>query len=310
MIIKPTTIVLGAGASMPYGMPSGAELRSIICRDRWLANQLQELFGIGAHEVSDFTNTFLMSSVASIDAFLAKRDNFTQIGKLSIATILCLREYQNAVAINDIEDNWYHHLWQSLIDGATTPAAFAQNNIRFITFNYDRSLEFFIHQAIKNTFGVSDDEALRVLSKIGILHVYGTLGEFHYKPVPGARPYSHDVSPMQIRIAADGIKIIPEARSDEKTFETARKWLYESENIGFLGFGFDALNVERLGLSDVIQSRLSNKMPAPYVIASTFGKTEKEIEKIQKSLMPHSPSSVQAVTEKNTMSMRRSNLLG
>lgn len=295
---------------MPYGMPSGAELRSIICRDGWLSNQLQELFEIGEDEVRDFTSTFLMSSVASIDAFLTKRDNFTQIGKLTIATILCSREYQNAVAVNDVEDHWYHHLQQSLIDGATTPAAFAQNNIRFISFNYDRSLEFFIHQAIKNIFGVSDDEALRVLGKMGILHVYGTLGEFHYKSVPGARPYSHDVSPMQIRIAADGIKIIPEARSNEKTFETARKWLYESESIGYLGFGFDTLNVERLGLSDVIKIRLDNKMPAPYVVASTFGKTEKEIEKIQKSLMPHSPSSVQAVIEKNTMSIRKSHLLG
>lgn len=310
MIIKPTTLVLGAGASMPYGMPSGAELRSLICQDVWLSKQLQELFQIEEYDVRDFTNTFLMSSVASIDSFLAKRESFTQLGKLSIATILCTREHQNTVVTNDIEDNWYHYLWQSLIDGARTPADLAQNNIRFITFNYDRSLEFFLFQATKNTFGISDEEALKVINKIGIMHVYGTIGDFHYINGPGSRRYSNDVNAMQIKNAAEGIKIIPEARSDNKTFEIARKWFYESENIGFLGFGFDTLNVERLGLSDVVQYRINNNIPVPSVMTSAFGKTEKEIEKIQKSLMPHSPSSVKAVIEKNTMSIRKSNLLG
>ena len=311
MILKQTTIVLGAGASMPYGLPSGAELRSIICKDQaWLAGELNDMHHIDSSETLDFIKNFSRSSVVSIDAFLSRHDRFVNLGKLCIATILCAKEDSAKVMDNDADDHWYQHMWQILIDGADTHNDLRRNKIKFITFNYDRSLEYFLHQSIKYTYGVNDQEALRVVRDFDILHVYGLLGEFSFTTTQGARHYTSENHAANIRTAAEGIKIIPEARDDEVAFDKARDWFYDSEIIGFLGFGFDTLNVERLGLSGVIDLRRSNNKNIPSVIASTYDKTDKEAKKILRLLWQKAPllNTLKAYNHKNTMIIRESDL--
>jgi flagellar biosynthesis regulator FlaF len=306
--------VLGAGASMSYGMPSGAELRSEICsKTLWLTRELEK-FGVNSSKTSDFIHQFSLSNVASIDAFLSRHDRFVDIGKRCIAATLCAKENPSNVMNNDANDHWYQHMWQILIAGAATHNDLLRNKIRFVTFNYDRSLEYFLHQSTKYTYGVSDEEALSVVKKINILHVYGALGEFSFMPTKGTRQYTHENNPSEINVAAEGIKIIPEARDEAQVFETARKWFYESEIIGFLGFGFDTLNVNRLGLSDVLGYQLENGKPIATVIASTFKKTAAEAKKIRRMLWPKADSLgrtsyIETHGHENTMTIRESDLL-
>lgn len=297
---------------MPYGMPSGAKLRSLICNGQAdLAGTLQEMPHIEAGDTIDFIKNFSRSNVASIDAFLSRHERFFEIGKLCIAAILCAKEDPAKVMNNDAEDHWYQHMWQILIDGADTHNDLRRNKISFVTFNYDRSLEYFLHQSTKHTFGVSDQEAFTVVKNLRILHVYGLLGEFSYSPSQGARQYINDNTAAQIIIAAQGIKIIPEARADDVTFQTVRNWFGESEVIGFLGFGFDKLNIKRLGLSDVLDWNANEGKPNPIVIASTYGKRRAETEKLGQLLWPKSPTKfMHTLHLENTMTIRESDPLG
>lgn len=297
---------------MPYGMPSGAELRSLICNGQAdLAGALQEMHHIEAGDTIDFIKNFSRSNVASIDAFLSRHERFFEIGKLCIAAILCAKEDPAKVMNNDAEDHWYQHMWQILIDGADTHNDLRRNKISFVTFNYDRSLEYFLHQSTKHTFGVSDQEAFTVVKNLKILHVYGLLGEFSYSPSQGARQYINDNTAAQTTIAAQGIKIIPEARANDVTFQTVRNWFGESEVIGFLGFGFDKLNIKRLGLSDVLDWNANEGKPNPIVIASTYGKRRAETEKLGQLLWPKSPTKfMRTLHLENTMTIRESDLLG
>lgn len=90
-----------------------------------------------------FGDCFDRSGMWSIDAFLAHRDEFTEPGKLAIAAVIadCERKAKPPRP-RPIE-------------------AFRQNRLSIITFNYDRSLEFFLRDAIQHSYGLSVSDASR-----------------------------------------------------------------------------------------------------------------------------------------------------
>jgi hypothetical protein len=291
MIKEPTVFILGAGASMPYGFPSGAALRQAICKvaDGFdeLAQKLQSLIDIDAAETIDFAKQFQRSNVASIDAFLARRPEFTVLGKLCIAAVLCEKENPDPTIRGMDDDHWYAHLWNdAIIDGVTNLGMLHTNRIRFITFNYDRSLEYFLCQSIKHTFGVANAVALDACRKFEILHVYGALGDFDIRTVGYSREYGGPVNAATLGIAAKGINVIPESRNDAPEFERARNWCAEARKIAFLGFGFDPLNLARLDLVSVMQWCLDQKQPLPSIVASGYGRTASEMARSKESVIP------------------------
>ncbi|MGH7216991.1 MAG: hypothetical protein ACREIG_07135, partial [Nitrospiraceae bacterium] len=59
-------------------------------------------------------------------------------------------------------------------DGATS-TTFHENKLSLITFNYDRSLEFYLHRAIKRLWDLDDNEAAEVLKAVPIIHIHGKI---------------------------------------------------------------------------------------------------------------------------------------
>lgn len=312
MVNTKTVFILGAGASMPYGLPSGAELRNSICKSAQfnspMVTALTSECGVDPHHFMDFANAFLRASLPSIDAFLAKRPDCAEIGKLAIAYELCGREAPNRIFDVDNNDHWYGALWSAMERDLDSPTLLRHNHIRFVTFNYDRSLEYFLHEATKHTFKLSDEAALEACQEIPILHVYGSLGGFHFEQSESTRPYMETSDGTALRQAAAALRVIPEARHDDKDFETARSWFDWAERICFLGFGFDALNMERLGLADVLLWKKKNALPAPGLVASMFGKTDREIGTITGSHFSSAPTH-RTEKERNLMTLRNTGVL-
>ena len=91
--------------------------------------------------LEDFVNTLRESGQASIDAFLAHHAEFMEVGKAAIAAILIGRERRDAL-FAPAEDHWYQYVWSYLQDAGA--AAFGENKLTVVTFNYDRSLERFL----------------------------------------------------------------------------------------------------------------------------------------------------------------------
>ena len=178
-------------------MPLGQELTDEIC---WLAYteppavvaQLWDACGVRLDEVQAFARQLLESRIKSVDAFIEKQPHLERCGKLLIAYELCRREQPTSVVALGIEDDWYSLLWDRMHTGTTTLKQVLNNAIRFITFNYDRSLEYFLYQALTNSFGISDWEAAAVVRRLKILHLYGSLGAFTL--VSGGRSYKSAVT--------------------------------------------------------------------------------------------------------------------
>ena len=277
MITIPTTLVLGAGASQPYGFPSGYELRKLLCDPNNITG-VQD--GYVGGEVAAFSEAFLKSGMSSIDAFLARRGEhkvgrnsatYAEVGKAAIAYCLIQRERPESLhAFPD--DHWYQYLWSFMCDSLDS---FGENKLRIITFNYDRSLEYYLLTALQHSFGITAQEAAKHLQKIPILHVYGQLATLHDQSPDGhgTRRYHPDVSSLAyISVAAKGIHVIDESRDDDEVFKKAYSYLKDAEKIYFLGFGFDKTNVHRLRIDELMQDiRARKENNEPRIFATTIG---------------------------------------
>jgi hypothetical protein len=244
MITKPTTLILGAGASAPFGFPTGNELKekvlSLASDDPLFGPHLQ-IF------VENFKAALLKSGKTSVDAFLEHRPEFIHIGKTAIAIILIGCEDEASLYVQT-KNSWYEYLFNQL---ATTFDDFDKNKLSILTFNYDRSLEYYLYTCLQNAYGKSVDECAKKLKSIPIIHLHGDLGELPYLfGTNSMRPYSTKLSDGTVGIASNRIKIIHEGVANETQFAQAHKILSESQYICFLGFGYHQLNVKRLGFDD------------------------------------------------------------
>ena len=293
---------------MPYGFPSGAQLKDWICQategEDWIGRELHEKLKIDVEEIKDFARALKRSHINSIDAFLFRRPEFNGIGKFAIAAHICRLEIADRLDSAADMVNWYRLLWNKMVADTGNANDVIRNQVRFVSFNYDRSLEQFLFTTAKHSYGLSDEEAYRVSRSFGIIHVYGQIGTFHYVGDQGdARSYDEQLTTNSLRIAANGIRLIPEERGDNSQFKLARNWLDWAEKICFLGFGFDPTNCENLGFFSVLDSNVNKNKPLPKIFASTFHFTKEEIEQARKLACgthpwtPHSAENVMTLRE-------------
>ncbi len=288
MINKRTVLILGAGASMPYGFPSGQQLikeiydnleyktsegeKGIQFKNKPNRNEkLEDIkdLGFSYKEIEDFRSDLRQSNLISIDTFLINRHKYMEIGKIIIAQ--ALMKYEIKEKLTEFNNHWYKYLWQKMIID-TVFDNFESNKISFITFNYDRSLEQFLFSSIKATFGKNDQETANKLKSIPIIHVYGKLGDLPwqndtfkpYEPILGKYKTLKDLGSF-IRIIYDDKR-----RFDPLSYEYSL--LENSENIYFLGFGYHRINIYKIGIGS-----LKNKT----FHGTTYNLTELEVEEIK-----------------------------
>jgi hypothetical protein len=242
MIANPTTLILGAGASKPFGYPTGAELRQqIISRVGMSYN---------APIYDELLDRFRWSLVSSIDAFLAEKENhhLQDVGRVAIVAALHQVEHQSQTG------DWYELLFNAI---RGLPSSERTHPIRIVTFNYDRSLEHFICEAFKNTYALSSEDALKMFNEsIEIVHVYGDIGALpQLEPnEPSARAYGANLTHDGYVTASKRIEIIERAETSPK-FERAREVIATATFLGILGFGYDQTNVANLDLARIANEK-------------------------------------------------------
>ncbi|HSV80109.1 MAG TPA: hypothetical protein VLK85_13035 [Ramlibacter sp.] len=283
MISKKTVFVLGAGASCPFGLPTGGQLRAMFCEqlsgtDHKLSRSLTDC-GFSANTIRAFGRDFMFSGVMSIDSFLATRSEYHEIGVHAIAATLLPQEaevrlYKRGPAgqVKWGDSDWYGYLWNRMRADVTQPDQLLMNQVSFITFNYDRTFEVFMLNSIQHTFGLERDAAFEILQRTPIHHVYGSLGE--YEGSKGGFGFGRATSAEIIKASAQRLRVVPSARpsSDDRCTEL----LSSAETVIFLGFGFDSTNCARLGFRSLMESREAQQLPQ--VVGTSFGMKRGEEE--------------------------------
>lgn len=232
---------------MPYGFPSGSELRLEVvksCQEEGWCTELVP-FGFPAKDVRRFGVELQYSGRLSVDAFLEHRHDYLAVGKMAIARVLSTYEHQEHLAHPPHNGAWYSYLFDRM---STKPEEFGMNQVAFITFNYDRSLEHFLFTALTHSYKMEWQECAEILSHIPIVHVHGQLGPLTWQDRQRHRLYRGNGSLETLPIAADGIKILSEANPESPELTRAKELLDWAEQIYCLGFGYNPTNTERLGI--------------------------------------------------------------
>ncbi|MBN2020965.1 MAG: hypothetical protein JW749_12170 [Sedimentisphaerales bacterium] len=288
MIDKKTVFVLGAGASCPYGYPSGSQLREDIClrfKNRYIEylNSAEPNYGAREDKISivdHFAKTFLKSRIQSIDLFLANNRRLASTGKYIIAfEILEIENKSHSLEQSyQLQQDWYLYLFNRFIRGITTGDRlpdFSNGKIGFITFNYDRSLENLLYESLRNSFNdIPEHEIYRCLKSIEIIHVYGQIAPLQWQNQADYVGYGTPLNEALLKKISCNIKTIYE---EEKTsaLEDAHDMLEAAERVFFLGFGYAPENMEILKLPRII-SKTSK------FYGTAFGLESREIQDIFK----------------------------
>jgi len=287
MINKRTVLILGAGASVPYGFPTGEELMKNIL-DLYDRTKLRQ--GIpdsGDYEIitkyllknyelrliKDFFENLRTSGKYSVDAFIEHRRIFTEIGKalISYEIIKCEREDR----LSPVEGNWYKYLYNRINDSYDE---IPENNLSILTFNYDRSFEQCMLKYVQSDYGKTFQQAESILSSIPIIHLHGKLGELSPSDKENYKSYSQEFSMKYINTCIRNIKIIHEdVPKDDVQFNAAIDLISKADIIWFLGFGFHKANLRRLRIPEILPS-------GKEILATTLGKEIGELYEIYNSL--------------------------
>ena len=263
MIKEKTVLILGAGASMPYKLPSGPGLKALMAKELMAFGRrslTQPQHGFKIELLGEFRDYLLRTPAMSIDVWLGIESNqrFLDVGKSYLAKVLLNCERDAAIFDDILESHlptektypcWYRHLFQHL-DGPLED--FHKNQLSVITFNYDRSFEHFIYESLKANFSSEPvDNIVKQAETLPVIHVHGKLGNLPWQNVRDNIPYNSPSNDTNVRLAAQQISIIHEAEDASKEFEEARKLLIEAKNIYILGFGYHETNLKRLGLKSI-----------------------------------------------------------
>lgn len=218
----------------------------------------------------------------SIDAFLRDNPTYADAGKIMILYSLLKREDPDKFHMNQCSDNWYSLLLNDLIsECADNPEKLSGNKVKFITFNYDVSLDFYLQSRIKKieifikTSEQLSSPADKFLEELDIKHVYGQLyssvdinqygAYFDFSDEIGESASSDDSIPSLGLIKNfkrfvysfahfDNIKTMYDERNDptekEEMVSLYRSLIQWANEIIFVGFGFDRDNLNMLSIPD------------------------------------------------------------
>jgi hypothetical protein len=277
MFTEKTVLILGAGASAPYGFPSGeglvADVVNGLRNPSGLFDCVRQCY---LRELSqDFADRLV--GATSVDAFLEKKENeeFLDLGKFCIAAALLPKENERQM-FEEYGRNWYRQLFDRLVEDCPFEGL-GENKLSIITFNYDRSLEHYLITALyKRHRGRSMVECRDALSAIKIMHVYGKLGRLPWeeedktvdapylrKPVPFGEQAPRETQldtlyaqkPLLV-VAAGNIQIISEGIDETDRLREAVRLLMESSRVFILGFGFHPANLRRLRLESLARHQV------------------------------------------------------
>ncbi|MBT4098639.1 MAG: hypothetical protein HOM68_00075 [Gemmatimonadetes bacterium] len=275
MIERSTALVVGAGAGVAYGFPTGRRLR------RDILDRIESLSSAGIvslEEARAFGAAFRQSGCISIDEFLQSRTDLNELGKFAIATALMPKEvHGNLFNVDlDAEEHWYEYLFQKM---SSDFEDFGLNQLGIVTFNYDRSLEQYLHTALCNKFDRSPVEAAKQLEKLNIVHMHGQLGYLDWQreaDVASTRDYKADAAKQAALVRASKDIAVIHEEIPEARLKAALSVVHSAETVFFLGFGYGQTNMERL--------RVREFRSPEQLIGTAYGLTLRERGAISRSV--------------------------
>lgn len=280
MIRTDTTLIIGAGANREIEMPDGPELLAKIAagyeferlqsdvKSRDLIN-LAQLFQRVAGELGMSYDELVAGATAireatlvstNIDAILEQYGHDPAVqaaGKLAIVYYTLQAESKSTLAeaprgpaelpLRGTE-NWLFQLGQLIVKGV--PRAKADQcfeKLSIVCFNYDRAIEHYLPWVVQRAFGMTIEEAQELVAgRLRIVHPYGVAGRLPWQDdQENGAPWGQE-SPENVVALSRRIYTASQRASSRQFQSYLRAEMSRAKRLGFLGFGFDPMNVAML----------------------------------------------------------------
>ena len=320
MIKEKTLFIIGAGANHPYGFPTGATLYSNIYKyysielSQLINNEIALKEGKSSpifHQEIDIADKFCKAlnyaQESSIDKYLSNNPGFGDTGKFAITYNILNKEYQSKKNWKErkFPNDWLTYFLNRIMAKAIKPDSFnklLEADISFISFNYDRLLEYFLYKTITHRYisFTNQQKIIDTLRKIKILHVYGKLSELPYKMNNSNETiidYGTNPSYRLIKEVANNIRIIYD-RTNE-SLQNVKVEIKQAKRIFFLGFGYADENLEVLDIPNILNEK-------QFIYGTAFQSTRREIEEIINKLTnPNLDRSKMIIEDKSCLELLR-----
>lgn len=290
MIKDKTVFIFGAGLSSDYDFPTGSKLRDEIVRHiMWdnrspsLPSQIKRLIKMGFNEdtINLTRDAIRRGNFNTIDEFMEVRPELRPLTKALIVSIISQYEKPDISLEKDDTTCFYRFIFAKMMKQATLDT-FADNNVSFITFNYDRSFEFFIWRTLKQRFSLNENDKRlsEIMNRIKVVHVHGKLGKLPWEIGGGEvyryyRPITGDEDINNLKSICNNIISFVEVTDSHTKYAEAREEIKNAENLFFVGFGFHETNTRRL-LDDI---SFENKK---IVLGTAYKKDDLDLKEINK----------------------------
>ena len=305
---RQTVFVVGAGASMEFGLPSGEQLRKSIreklAQAAWngAPKSVTEHAILSLHRTRGADVTQLVRGAQALSRSLQSRMTIDDASrhfqdnedallmlKWALADEITKRERDDTHlasidGYDDMDISCCDTTWLATILGTLLtdpdPATIKKrlDQVAFVTFNYDRIIQRLVGLTLQRLHVQNWKE---LLSGLRIAHAYGSIGSLAWPDRPeqgvefgGPASQSRDQT-MQHQIATWWDK------PDEQDRENIHSWIREADQVAFMGFGFHERNVQLLTPPDLEDRR--------EIYATAYGlpePTQRQAEKRLRALSP------------------------
>jgi hypothetical protein len=278
MFPQSTVLVVGAGASAEFRMPTGAELKKRIAKtlnfdrtdqghligDRRLYHMLNERFGQSdvvkyldsGRELSQLVEQF--DSIDEALHWFSDRPGLVELGKVTIIYLILKSERESPLFVanspniapkGDYGENWCSELLSMVVGSfSREKVAEAFSRVTIINFNYDRTIEHFLYSELQNKLRVDESQARDAVTKLKVLRPYGSVGPLPWQVQPD------ETITFGADLSEDHDKLFTVSKNIRTYTEQAaghirpdiREAVDRASRIIILGFGFHQQNMSIL----------------------------------------------------------------
>jgi hypothetical protein len=281
-----TVFILGAGSSKEIGIPTGGELKALIADlldihfddfggqprgDRLIGEAIRlSAQQQGSRDANPYFHaarriTDGMPLASSIDEFINVHRNDKNVelcGKLAIVKSILdaergstfhLDPRRPGIRLNQaaVAATWFNSFWQFFAEDCPIERLERRaESVAFIVFNYDRCIEHFLLHALQTYYGLPQNDAARIVSRITIFHPYGSVGALPWQTVPNQAAsvgFGDEVGARHLLELAAQVKTFTEGTDpDSSEIVRIRDLINSVGRIVFLGFAYHRQNLDLL----------------------------------------------------------------